>query len=519
LKKIIVYGSNVFVDTVKSKNKDAQIIPFFEPNSFYNAVYAFENQDVNIIIDENSVVEKKGPFSFLGFNKNKLTKSEIETHPILSRIGKDNTPSPKVEEPIVEEPELQEPVAEEPAAEEPAAAADEDFDLEALIAGGFNDEPEPEDDGDFDLEALIAGGVDNLPKEEEPASDNMDDEDFDLEALIANAEMGQLPGNPLDEEGSLEDDLQKEIEESIIQEDLPPLEDASIDDLEKMMLEEQFVEEKSSEIAENIVKPDPQMPAANSEELKEMIKSSIKESLAENETKNIYADLSTLNSILSHMLDNKDIHIKVSLREDNGPMVHNTGMAMQQPIQPAQQPVMQTPMGNTPPPEINIINPLAEQGKGLNGAQPVINIVDPLAEQGKGLNSMQQPAPQQQEFVPMEQEINIMSPEDNGPNYDLDFLENLNKQNAQKDLLDNIMNQKKKPGQGSARKKAQPDLVGEDSKRRRRKKTAQPDLPTPEENKRRKPKEKPKSNEPVVDMQAADISNMSDDELFALLNG
>ena len=487
MKKIIAYGSKTFVETVKSKNKDAQIISFFEPQVFYNAVYAFENQDVNIIIDENSVVEKKGPFSFLGFNKNKLTKSEIDSHPILSQLGNDK-PKETTSQPI-EEPELaessNEPIPEELPSEETA------------------------DDGDFDLEALIAGGVDNLPKEEEPASDSMDDEDFDLEALIANAEMGQLPSNPLEEE-SLEDDLQKEIEESIINEDLPPLEDNNIDDLERMMLEEQFVDEKSSEIAENIVQPDPQIPAANSEELKEMIKSSIKESLTENETKNIYADLSTLNSILSHMLDNKDIHIKVSLREENGPMVHNTGMAMQQPMQ---QP-METPIGNVSAPEINIVNPLAEQGKGLNGSEPVINIVDPLAEQGKGLNNM---SPQ----------INIMDEpseqtfDNNGQEYDLDFLENLNKQNAQKDLLDNIMNQKKKPGQGNARKKAQPDLVSDDRKRRRKKK-AQPDLPTPQKEKKSAPTPPPKetkSEESVVDMQAADISNMTDDELFALLNG
>jgi len=144
LKKIIAYGSTSFIDTVKIQNKDSQVISFTEPSAFYNAIYAFDNQDIHIMIDQNSIVKSKGPFSFLGFNKNKLLQSEIETHPILSKIGNNKEPeqTPPIKEELLDEGLLEEPIEE--IVEEPVEeTVDEDFDLEALIAGGFNDEPEP----------------------------------------------------------------------------------------------------------------------------------------------------------------------------------------------------------------------------------------------------------------------------------------------------------------------------------------------------------------------------------------
>ena len=56
--KIVVYGSQSFVSTIRQKHPTSTIIPFFEPNSFFISLNAFENKDIEVIMDENSIQEK-----------------------------------------------------------------------------------------------------------------------------------------------------------------------------------------------------------------------------------------------------------------------------------------------------------------------------------------------------------------------------------------------------------------------------------------------------------------------------
>jgi succinate dehydrogenase flavin-adding protein (antitoxin of CptAB toxin-antitoxin module) len=532
--KIVVYGSHSFVSTIRQKHPTSTIIPFFEPNSFFNSLYAFENQDIEVIMDENSIQEKKGIFDFLGFNKNKLLKSDIQKHPVLVELSPTET-KPK---PVEVEEDFEEPEEEgDDDFEEPEEEGDDDFDLEALIAGGAGalEEPEEEGDDDFDLEALIAGGAGALGEPEEEG-----DDDFDLEALISNAEQGNLPTDSGIEENSLEEDLQNEIEESMLSEETLPPTDEDFD-LDSLIDNEEIIEEESEKLVEtlNSVSDNTDNPPSsniNNEELKKIIETSIKETLVENTTQNIHADLSTINSILKHMLDNKDIYVKISLRKEEEVNVIDTS----------------TP---TVLPTVDFdFDPLAEQGSGLAGQeqedvhpektqsfpeeQPKIedqltNLllpnfdIDPLAEQGSGL------AGQEQE----DEYSNYDDTEKTAVNYedfDLDAFEKEQKKKEQEQLMNSMISGKP----SKQKKKNQPDLVGNNggnNKPSKQKKKSQPDLVGNNGGNNKSSKQKKKSQPDLVGKKSGrknkssnsndslvssdDVNNMSDDDLFAMMNG
>ena len=485
--KIVVYGSQSFVSTIRQKHPTSTIIPFFEPNSFFNSLYAFENQDIEVIMDENSIQEKKGIFDFLGFNKNKLLKSDIQKHPVLVELSPTET-KPK---PVEVEEDFEEPEEEgDDDFEEPEEDGDDDFDLEALIAGGAGalEEPEEEGDDDFDLEALIAGGAGALGEPEEEG-----DDDFDLEALISNAEQGNLPTDSGIEENSLEEDLQNEIEESMLSEETLPPTDEDFD-LDSLIDNEEIIEEESEKLVEtlNSVSDNTDNPPSsniNNEELKKIIETSIKETLVENTTQNIHADLSTINSILKHMLDNKDIYVKISLRKEE---------------------------------EVNVID------TSTPTVLPTVDFdFDPLAEQGSGL------AGQEQE----DEYSNYDDTEKTAVNYedfDLDAFEKEQKKKEQEQLMNSMISGKP----SKQKKKNQPDLVGNNggnNKPSKQKKKSQPDLVGNNGGNNKSSKQKKKSQPDLVGKKSGrknkssnsndslvssdDVNNMSDDDLFAMMNG